>query len=392
MSAPVATPGATTATQDLNDDVLTEILLRLPSEAVLRFRAVCKAWRRITSSPVFLAAHARRRPLELIVQRRGVSGAVLDTIPLLTLDETRRRCLPVKYPEYTGPPEPFWRGYSLIGSCDDLLLFQRGPWIDHYVYSPATRQWTMLARPPGTCMLLCGFYLHGPSGEHRILYFTDDQEGSHYVSSLEVAGARRLGPAVSVVVYSRRIPFFSLDYRGKLHWLRHPWVLFPGDALEVVYADMILAFDTVSETFRRISRPPRRSTNRGVEEFFLLEMDGKLAMAAFLDGSMDLWVLEDYDNDGSWARRFRVRLPPALRHATLAMKLGVEGQNNVILLGDCWNATVGLYHLTKKRLLKKIQFVTADGPRDSLPRTQLNTIVFRDSLKRHAFFDSRGAQ
>jgi hypothetical protein len=129
-----------------------------------------------------------------------------------------------------------------------------------------------------------------------------------------------------------------------------------------------------------------------VEEFFMLEMDGKLAMADFLDGSMDLWVLEDYGNDGSWARRLRVRLPPALRHATLAMELGLEGQNDLILLGDRWNATVGLYHLTEKRVLKQIQFVTTNRPRDLLPRTQLNTIVFRDSLKRHTLFDSRGAQ
>ncbi|WVZ85893.1 hypothetical protein U9M48_032751 [Paspalum notatum var. saurae] len=48
----------------LDEDVVTEILLRLPSAAVLGCRAVCRAWRRITSSPGFVAAHARRRPLE----------------------------------------------------------------------------------------------------------------------------------------------------------------------------------------------------------------------------------------------------------------------------------------------------------------------------------------
>jgi len=97
-------------------------------------------------SPAFLAAHARLRPLEIIVQRHGVSGAQLDTIPLPTLDETRRRCLQVRYPEYTGPPEPCWRGYSLIGSCEGLLLFERGVGIDHFVCNPITRRWTMLPR------------------------------------------------------------------------------------------------------------------------------------------------------------------------------------------------------------------------------------------------------
>ncbi|PUZ64717.1 hypothetical protein GQ55_3G165200 [Panicum hallii var. hallii] len=337
----VATPGATAAatTQVLNDDVLTEILLRLPPGAVRRFRAVCKAWYRTTTGPAFLSAYARRCPLDLVVvQRHGVSSTLLDTIPLLALDETRRR------------------GYSLIGSCDGLLLFERGFGIDYFIYSPATRQWTKLPRPPGTAILLCGFYLHGPSGEHRILYFTNDQQGSHYVSSLQVAGG---------------------DY-------------VPG---EVVHADRILTFDTVAETFRRIPCPPRRRADRPDKEFSLLEMDGKLAAAAFLDGSMDLWVLEDYNNDESWARRLRVRvrLPPALRQATLAMKPGAEGQD-VILLGDCWDYTVGLYHLTKKRRLKQIQlFTTDDQPGDFVPDTPLRILVFRDNLKRHTFLDSLGS-
>ncbi|KAG2625669.1 hypothetical protein PVAP13_3KG312227, partial [Panicum virgatum] len=275
-------------------------LPRLPPGAVRRFRAVCKAWHRTTTGPAFLAAYGRRCPVDdlVVIQRHCVSSTLLDTIPLLALDKTRRR------------------GYSLIGSCDGLLLFQRGFGIDYFIYSPATRQWSKLPRPPGTSILVCGFYLHGPSGEHRILYFTDDQHGSHYVSSLQVAGGDDV----------------------------------PG---QVVHEDMILTFDTVAETFRRIPRPPRRRDDRTYEELSLLEMDGKLAMAAFYDGFMDLWVLEDYDNDESWARRLLVRLPPALRQATLAIKPGVDDQN-VILLGDCWDYTLGLYHLTKERMLKRI--------------------------------------
>ncbi|OEL36524.1 hypothetical protein BAE44_0002456 [Dichanthelium oligosanthes] len=123
MTATAAQPEAAATSRDLNDDVVTEILLRLPSAAVLPWRAVFKAWRRIIASPVFLAVHSRRFPLELIVQRHGVNDevAALDTVPPLTLDETRRRCLHV--PRQRG-------GYSLIASCDGLLMFERGPGMD----------------------------------------------------------------------------------------------------------------------------------------------------------------------------------------------------------------------------------------------------------------------
>ncbi|EAY90155.1 hypothetical protein OsI_11720 [Oryza sativa Indica Group] len=44
----MATAGA------LPDDLLDEILLRLPARSILRCRAVCKAWRSRTSHPYFL--------------------------------------------------------------------------------------------------------------------------------------------------------------------------------------------------------------------------------------------------------------------------------------------------------------------------------------------------
>jgi hypothetical protein len=56
-----------------------EILVRLPSESVLRCRAVCKRWRRITADRSFLAAHSARRQREMIVI---TPSPTVSTIPL----------------------------------------------------------------------------------------------------------------------------------------------------------------------------------------------------------------------------------------------------------------------------------------------------------------------
>ncbi|XP_024319148.1 uncharacterized protein LOC112272479 [Brachypodium distachyon] len=55
------------------DLLLWEILLRLPAAALLRCRAVCRSWRRLTSdNPGFLLAHHRRQPsLPLFVLTRS---------------------------------------------------------------------------------------------------------------------------------------------------------------------------------------------------------------------------------------------------------------------------------------------------------------------------------
>ncbi|CAN6282798.1 unnamed protein product [Urochloa humidicola] len=373
---------ASTPSRCLNDNVVDEILLRLPSSDVLHCRAVCKAWRRITNSPLFLAAYSRRRcPLELIVPHRGVKGElVLDTIPLfLKPDEARRRrrCLQA----------PRRRGYSLIGSCDGLLLFEAGPGSDHFVCNPVTKQWTMLpgCDPAGDSVMVCGFYLHRPSGEHRLLYLTTDQHASHYVYSLEAAEARRLEQAFPADVFCFKRPFDCLNYRGKLHWQQHPLVLFSYNVQHRFVEDTskIVAFDTESETFRRISLP--RLSNRHPEpeeRLCLTEMDGKLAMAAIEEGSMDLWVLEDYNDDGTWTRRLRVDLPHPW---FVPLNAGVQLVQNAIFLEDCWNHSVWLYDLKEKRMLEQIQF---DGqPPGVVYSICLNALDFRESLKRHAFFD-----
>lgn len=79
-------------------------------------------------------------------------------------------------------------------------------------------------------------------------------------------------------------------------------------------------------------------------------------MAAVFDGSMDLWVLEDYaGSDGSWRHHFRVKLPPSLLSARWAMNAGDLGQD-MILLQD-GNYVVVLYDLAEKKVLKQFEFV-----------------------------------
>ncbi|KAF8726746.1 hypothetical protein HU200_019217 [Digitaria exilis] len=200
--------------------------------------------------------------------------------------------------------------------------------------------------------------------------------------------ARRLGPARSYVPICSVLPLHDVTLGGKLlRWSRYPAVLFPMDAgrlcPEPEERDKIVAFDGGSETFRRIARPPTRRGCYPGEALFLLKADDDrmLAMADFLRGSMDLWVLEDYEDDASWALRLRVGLPSPLRHACWAVMSPRIG-HDVILLGDHRRSWVGLYDVEEKRVLKQIRFVAADDR-----RTCFNVFVFRESLERHAFFD-----
>ncbi|TVU48898.1 hypothetical protein EJB05_00180, partial [Eragrostis curvula] len=59
------------------DDVLYEVLLRLPAKDLCRLRLVCRHWRSLTSDPLFAKAHqSRQRHLVAVLRRSGGSPEV----------------------------------------------------------------------------------------------------------------------------------------------------------------------------------------------------------------------------------------------------------------------------------------------------------------------------
>ncbi|CAN6209827.1 unnamed protein product [Urochloa humidicola] len=63
------TPSASDAAGALSPDVLFDVLLRLPAKEICRLRAVCGAWRSLSSDPLFVRAHAARHRSPLLVAR-----------------------------------------------------------------------------------------------------------------------------------------------------------------------------------------------------------------------------------------------------------------------------------------------------------------------------------
>ncbi|XP_066361552.1 putative F-box/kelch-repeat protein At3g17570 [Miscanthus floridulus] len=119
----------------LCDDAVTEILVRLPSESVLRCRAVCKRWRRITTDRSFLAAHSARRQREMVVTTPSLTVSAIP-LSLNAADATVRRggflCDPTQRFE-NGTAS--WS--SLLYSLDGLLVFQQRPGL-YIVCNPVT--------------------------------------------------------------------------------------------------------------------------------------------------------------------------------------------------------------------------------------------------------------
>ncbi|KAI4988912.1 hypothetical protein ZWY2020_036229 [Hordeum vulgare] len=161
-----------TVLDDLPDCIVVqEILVRLPPKDVLRCRAVCKSWRSATSTDKFMLDNCRRQPsLPLIRQHiPGQKGVSFHVFRDDRAGSSNQKLWPIIHDSELR---------QLLGACDGLLIMSVGS--DIWICNPATRKYAPLPQPRvpssssgGSIIYIAGFYRHHPSGEYRVLWFSD---------------------------------------------------------------------------------------------------------------------------------------------------------------------------------------------------------------------------
>ncbi|XP_073351754.1 F-box protein At5g10340-like [Aegilops tauschii subsp. strangulata] len=154
--AQTARARATHPLRVLPEEIVTwEILVRLPPKALLRCRAVCRAWRRVISAHDFLLAHHDRQPSLHFLCGSGYRGGIRHR-EILTVDKQASAAVQlhtvVRLDEY----------FFLQASCDGLLVLS-GPGMAYICCNPATRQHVQWD------LNIMGMYRHRPTGEYRLL-------------------------------------------------------------------------------------------------------------------------------------------------------------------------------------------------------------------------------
>lgn len=113
----------------------------------------------------------------------------------------------------------------------------------------------------------------------------------------------------------------------------------------------MVAFDTVSETFRLMSLPP--VTGCDIDGINLFDMHGTLAVSAVSEWLyVDIWALKDYDGE-RWTHRLCVKLTPSgcFRGPMCGQAMaGLEG-DMLVVVAFGW---VVLYDMKEKRTVSKI--------------------------------------
>lgn len=140
------------------EDIIIDILSRLPADDIFECRKVCKQWLELTSTPFFAELHCKRSAPVLFVQYGDYDSMVYDQLDMFMFDEGAKKDKKVKKMTQVNmhlrrPNMPL-----LFGSCNGLLVFRSmlGDPI-YFVCNPVTREEITL-RPPVYSGTLCGLF------------------------------------------------------------------------------------------------------------------------------------------------------------------------------------------------------------------------------------------
>lgn len=321
----------------LTEDVIHDILLRLPVRAVCRFRAVSKSCRAAASKPAFLRAYSSRAAAaaHVILSWSATERADATDFQLSASssggdptdrDDERLWDVHVTLPGHcTSALKTSWDGILCVELDTSVRavmppppFHERVPCV-YALFNPLSGARAVVPAPvadqPRRCPIGRGFiaggYSHPVTGAFHLLHCTMSHVAGAAKCTLHFQVLRVDGACPSSPSSWREIPVpvdidtstnmwlsvgrgrcvSSATVNGRLHW----WPMLDGK---------LLVFDTEKEVFGSMRLPEVGDTYGAVlREQAITTLSGKLCLlAGFASGMVEVWVLEDYHR-GRWQLR-----------------------------------------------------------------------------------------
>ncbi|XP_028757948.1 F-box protein CPR1-like [Neltuma alba] len=291
----------------LPPEIIINILKRLPVKSLLRFRAVCKDWRSLLKSPIFIEEHYHRSACEnphliFLVKHKSRDGSIfllrheMETVELV-------EGMPAM--ASVGPP------FCIIGSSNGLLcvtLYRRVL----LLLNPATREVRQVPRSTNDdehrLYFGQGFGFSPVVRDYKIVTMYCHSDKIFHVDGAEVYSLRT-GSWKEVefgVIRSVELKSEPVTVNGAIFWL----------GLETEdHRHMIVSFDLATEVFTLIPTP-----SSAADRIVLGAYENNAAMLhhyyAHEPRFLDLWVLEEritgaYGKSWGWTKKYSIG--PTLR-------------------------------------------------------------------------------
>ncbi|GAA0157867.1 hypothetical protein LIER_15036 [Lithospermum erythrorhizon] len=193
---------------------------------------------------------------------------------------------------------------TIWGSCGGLLAswspYKRACCI--CIVNPITGENRDISTP-SLYGYLCGFFFDRFQGRYKVLYVDLSKSNVNYVYytfDLSESVWKKLDLIKSRldICPNRRYP--GVIVGDAVHWIWHS-------------SKMVVVFKIETEELYSLPHPPvttRRDFDTYGRDIQLIAKDGQLCFCHKIaeERAIDLWILEDYENGGSWVKKFKVSL------------------------------------------------------------------------------------
>ncbi|CAN6163214.1 unnamed protein product [Urochloa humidicola] len=310
----------------LPEDIIFDVLSRLPAKPLCRFRCVSKGWRTLISDPAFVVAQkSRAAPLIVGVFRSGCPGQQKFELRVMDMDGSVLRV----FKDVTTT--------LLLPTRLDLICVYRMLGGATIIDPAAGRVSTIGEHNPGTPMRLWhySFGRETPSGAYKLLRtqesFNDDHDQLCEIATIDDSGAKptwrqRLAPPFVTDGYSDRKATVIGTLYFMPHTRRESW-------------NRIAAFDLESEKWTEtINGPPMEPWKEGESwTIALAEFKATLSMihtfrTRAYGYCTNIWVLID-SKKSIWVKQYTIQRP---RNLLPVKVLDVLSDGKILLLNTFW--------------------------------------------------------
>ncbi|KAL7109864.1 hypothetical protein ACP275_06G202000 [Erythranthe tilingii] len=283
----------------LPQEIITEILSKLPVNSLLRFKSVSKSWRFLISSKHLIKTHLEySKKNEYSARTRIISttsqfGRSLCTFSLrLLLTKPFFRGSPLDFPinNYAGE-------LCVVGSCNGLICIV----VDEYEFwlcNPSTREFKQL--PPVFTGLgsitRYGFGFDKSTSDYKVYAFLTrvfDNRERRAMGRMYSLKADSWGREQQLFVDGS--PFYAKDRQvgkfvsGKLHWISLKFE--------------IVRLDLKSGTFGLVERLPSCFEGGSYPRLGVLDGCRLCVSCSYLNESrFDIWIWNEYGVEDSWTK------------------------------------------------------------------------------------------
>ncbi|KAM5554636.1 F-box/kelch-repeat protein [Rosa sericea] len=274
-----------------SDDLLIDILSRLPVKTLIQFRCVCKSWRALISDSHLVTMHLRR-----FNRRRRLlfSVAPFQSIDITALNDavcsvsSTSLALPI-------PVETL----KIVGSCNGLICLVKNSSLIIF-WNPSTRVTRFLPMPNHSHLGIVMFYGFGY-----------DPTIDDYKVVFGCKGERNGALATAVVMFQLKTGSWriidGLDYvnlngqgcliNGSLHWVEMKWEA--GVTIRPVLSARIMCFDLAEETFQELI--PLSYLSREYISARIGIAENSLFVYIYNSSEITMWVMKE-----SWTKVMQI--------------------------------------------------------------------------------------